>query len=172
MPAPTAARPTATIRQADASDTARLVELINAAYAIEDFLEGTRINADALAAHLEKGAILVAEERDGRLVACVYLEPRGERGYMGLLAVDPAQQRRGLAQQLAAAGEDWLIERGCQMIEILVLSLRPELLTLYRRFGFAETGTEEFRYPRAFKPGVECHCIKMEKPLTPPSQFC
>ena len=165
MRTPSTAQPTPTIRLADASDTAQLVELINAAYAIEDFLEGTRINADGLAAHLAKGTILLAEEADGRITACVYLEPRGTRGYLGLLAVDPARQGLGLARRMAAAGEDWFRARGCQVIEILILSLRPELLPLYQRFGFVETGTEEFRYPRAFKPGVECHCIAMEKRL-------
>jgi hypothetical protein len=44
--------------------------------------------------------------------------------------------------------------------------MRPELLPLYRRFGYVETGIEEeFRPTRALAPGVECHGIKMSKQL-------
>jgi hypothetical protein len=43
--------------------------------------------------------------------------------------------------------------------------MRPELLPLYRRFGYVETGTEEFQSSQALKPGVECHCIVMSKEL-------
>jgi hypothetical protein len=43
--------------------------------------------------------------------------------------------------------------------------LRPELLPIYRRFGFVETGTEEFTFPRTFKSPTECHCIVMSKQL-------
>jgi hypothetical protein len=50
-------------------------------------------------------------------------------------------------------------------VDISVLSLRPELLPLYRRFGFVETGCEEFAFSRALRPGAECHSIVMSKPL-------
>jgi len=50
-------------------------------------------------------------------------------------------------------------------VDISVLSLRPELLPLYRRYGFVETGTEEFHFSRNLRDGAECHCIVMSKPL-------
>jgi hypothetical protein len=46
-----------------------------------------------------------------------------------------------------------------------VLSLRPELLPLYRRFGFVESGTEEFNHGRTFREPVECHMVVMSKGL-------
>src|SRR5208283_3701629 len=74
-------------REATAADRPRLVALINAAFSIETFLEGTRTDEERLTAMMAKGAILVAEESDGRLLGSVYTERRGARGYMGQLAV-------------------------------------------------------------------------------------
>jgi len=50
-------------------------------------------------------------------------------------------------------------------VDVKVLSLRPELPPIYRRFGYRETGAEEFKAPRPLKDGVECHCIVMSKSL-------
>jgi len=84
---------------------------------------------------------------------------------MGMLAVDPACQGKGLASLMVRTAEDRMRRLGCEAVDISVLSLRPELLPIYRRFGFAETGTEEFRYGRTFREEVECHCIVMSKLL-------
>lgn len=154
-----------TIRLARGSDIPQLVSLVNGAFAIETFLEGTRTNPAQLAEHLEKGEILVLEDPSGLLLASVYVEPRGACGYMGMLAVHPAHQRAGLARRVIAAAEDRLRAAGCRAVEISVLSARPELLAPYRRFGFVETGTEPFTH-RIFRPGASAaHLILMSKPL-------
>ena len=139
--------------------------MINAAFAIETFLEGTRTDDERLAAMMQQGEILLAEEPSGQILASIYAETRGNRGYLGQLAVDPAHQRSGLGKQMLAAAEDHFCARGCEALDITVLSLRPELLPLYRRMGFVETGTEEFLPSRTLKDGQQCHCIKMSKPL-------
>jgi ribosomal protein S18 acetylase RimI-like enzyme len=151
-------------RMATAADLPRLVEMVNSAYSIESFLEGTRTNLERLADSLKTGNIFVLEE-DGNLLASAYTELRGPRGYLGMLAVDPAHQTRGLARRVFEAAEEYFRGQGCTAIDISVLSLRPELLPIYRRFGFVETGTEPFHFPRTFKEEVECHCILMSKPL-------
>jgi hypothetical protein len=51
-------------------------------------------------------------------------------------------------------------------MDITVLSLRPELPPFYRRLGYLESGTEEFRPSRPLKSGAECYCIVMSKGLT------
>ena len=153
-------------RMATAADLPRLVELINAAYSVESFLEGTRTDIEHLPASLETGTILVLEDGDDKLLASVYLELRGEHGYMGMLAVDPAFQGRGLSRVLFEPAEAYFRAQGCSVIDIQVLNLRPELLPLYRRLGFIETGIEDFSYPRTFREGTEpCHCIVMTKAL-------
>ncbi len=153
------------VRPASDADRDRLIQLINSAYSIETFFEGTRTDEERLGAMMRKGAILVAEDDSGRPLACVYTEVRGERGYLGQLAVDPASQGAGLGRRMVEAAEDRLRRHGCQAVDILVLSMRPELPPLYRKFGYVETGTEEFHSSRPLKPGVECHCIVMSKQL-------
>jgi ribosomal protein S18 acetylase RimI-like enzyme len=114
---------------------------------------------------MRKGNILVAENASGELLGCVYTEVRGARGYIGQLAVDPAHQRAGLGRLILESAEDHLRRRGCEAVDITVLSLRPELPPIYRRIGFVETGTEEFHPSVPLKPGLECHCIVMSKQL-------
>ena len=153
------------IRPARAEDRPRLIPLINSAFSVETFLQGPRTDEERLAASMEKGTILVAEGSEGRLLASVYTELRGKHGYVGMLAVDPDHQGSGFGRRLMKAAEERFRVEGCDAVEITVLSLRPELLPIYRRFGFVETGTEPFHYPHPLAPGLECHCIVMEKPL-------
>jgi ribosomal protein S18 acetylase RimI-like enzyme len=153
------------IRSANSSDRKRLIPLINSAFSVETFLQGPRTDEERLSSAMEKGTILLAEDDDGHLLASVYTELRGRHGYAGMLAVDPALQRSGLGRRMMEAAEMHFRRQGCEALEITVLSLRPELLPIYRRFGFVETGTEEFVYPHPIQDGLECHCIVMSKPL-------
>ncbi len=144
---------------------------MNAAFSLplEQVLEGTRTDAVRMAKLQAEGQFLVCEdnaaEDAGRIIAAVYTELRGERGYIGMLAVDPARQGAGLGRAMMQAAEDHLRQHGCNVADLTVLSLRPELPPVYRRFGYVEIGTDEFRPSRPLKAGVECHCIKMAKPL-------
>jgi ribosomal protein S18 acetylase RimI-like enzyme len=163
--AKSSSRLTAQIRLATATDAQRMIPLINAAYSVETFIDGTRTDEDRLAAMMEKGVILLAEDGSGQLLGCVYTEVRGSRGYLGQLAVDRARQGEGLGRLMVEAAEEHLRRQGCEALDITVLSLRPELPPLYRRLGFVETGTEEFVHPIPLKAGFECHCVVMSKQL-------
>lgn len=153
------------IRIAGAADRPRLIPLINSAFSIESFLEGTRTDEERLASVMQKGTILATEAACGELLGCIYTEVRGAHGYMGMLAVDPAHQGKGLARRLVAAAEEHLRGQGCEAVEIIVLSLRPDLPPLYRKLGYNETGTEDFQPSRKLKPGIKCHGIVMVKLL-------
>lgn len=152
-------------RLAGPADRPALIPLINAAFAIETFLEGTRTDEQRLAAMMDKGSLLLAENSAGQFLGCVYTEQREDRGYLGMLAVDPARQGSGLARRLVAAAEDRFRALGCRAVDISVLSLRPELPPIYRRYGYLETGVEEFRMSRTLKDQAGCHCIIMSKQL-------
>jgi ribosomal protein S18 acetylase RimI-like enzyme len=157
-------------RHATEDDAPRLIALINSAFAIETFLEGTRTDGVRLGAMMRKGAILVAEDiavgnAPGTIVGCVYTEVRGRRGYLGQLAVDGAHQGSGAARRMVQAAEDHLRLQGCEAVDIAVLSMRPELPAIYRRFGYIETGIEPFHPTQPLAPGVECHSIVMSKQL-------
>jgi ribosomal protein S18 acetylase RimI-like enzyme len=152
-------------RAATAADRTQLIALVNAAFSIETFLDGTRTDDVRLAAMMEKGTILTAEDGTGRLLASIYMEQRGRRGYLGMLAVDPARQCEGLSRRLVEAAEQRFRDQGCEGVDITVLNLRPELPRIYQRYGYSETGTEEFKPTQPLRPSKECRGIVMSKQL-------
>lgn len=154
-----------TIRVATPADVPAMVPLVNAAFAIETFLEGPRTDEKNLLEMMQKGEFLVVENSSGQTVACVYTELRGDRGYFGMLSVDPAHQGQGLGRSLIEAVEDRCRRQGCKFMDITVLSLRTELPPFYHKFGYVQSGTQEFRHSRPLRNGVECHCIIMSKAL-------
>lgn len=142
-----------------------MIPIINAAYAIETFIDGTRTDAERLPPMFDEGEFLVGEE-NGRLLASVYTEVRPEqRGYFGMLSVDPALQGKGLGRKMIEAAEAHLRRRGCDVIDISVVNLNTHLPPLYRKFGYVEVGVEEFHPSKPLKEGFEAHCIVMSKAL-------
>ena len=152
-------------RIATSADVPAMIPMVNAAFAVETFLEGSRTDREGMTAMMQKGEFLVAEAEAGQLVAAVYVERRNGRGYFGMLAFDPARQGSGFARVMIGAAEDHCRQLGCEFMDITVLSLRPELPAFYRKFGYIESGTEEFTPSRPPKGGVKCHCIIMSKRL-------
>src|SRR5262245_10957497 len=78
------------VRVAEPGDAGLIKEVINAAFRIAEgfFVAHDRIDLAEVRTSLVKGKFLLAEI-DGAVAGCVYFEPRGERSYLGLLAVDP-----------------------------------------------------------------------------------
>ena len=128
-----------TIRTATVADREPIRGLVNQAFEVERFLKrggGDRLQGDGeFEALWERGTFLVKEE-DGALVGCVYVEPRGERAYLGLLSIAPGRQGTGLGRQLNAAAEQFAREQGCRWMDLRVVSPRAEqLLPVYRKLG-------------------------------------
>jgi ribosomal protein S18 acetylase RimI-like enzyme len=153
------------IRAATAADGAAIVDLTNRAFAIETFLHGTRTDEETMAALWRKGEFLVAEDPAGTITASVYIELRRDRGYFGMLAVDPRRQGNGQGRALADAAEKHCRERGCRFMDITVLSLGRELLPFYHQLGYLQTGTAAFQPSRPLKDKVACHTIVLSKNL-------
>ena len=153
------------IRAATAADMPAMIPVVNTAFAIETFLDGTRTDEERMAEMMGKGEFLVAEDDAGQVVATVYIEVRGERGYFGMLAVDSRRQGTGLGRRMVEAAENHCRQHGCKQVDIVVLSLRTDLPPFYRKLGYVETGREDFRTSRPLKDGVECHGITMSKAL-------
>lgn len=151
------------IRIATMDDRTAMMPAINEAFAIEKFLEGTRTDEGRLAEMMESGEFLVAQNRSGEIVASVFVEVKGKRGYLGMLAVDPAEQGKGLGRVMVGAVENYCRKKGCSGVDLVIINLRTDLPPFYRKLGYVETGTEEFHPSRKLKPGVECHCIVMSK---------
>ena len=154
------------IRIATPADILAAIPVVNAAFALETFLEGTRTDETRFTEMMREGAFLVAtDDISGYIVASVYTECHGARGYFGMLAIEPSQQGTGLGRKMVEAAEEHCRKQGCKHMDITVLSLRPELPPFYRKLGYVETGTEEFHPSIPLKSGVECHCIIMSKVL-------
>jgi GNAT superfamily N-acetyltransferase len=151
------------VRVAAQGDVAELTKLINAAFVVErPFLEGERIDERGTREFSEKGKFLILEDSSG-MHGCVYCEVRGDRGYLGLLAVYPARQGTGLGRELMSAAEHYFRGAGCVAIDLRIISQRTPLAAFYGHFGYAETGTAPFA-PSSPKivPG---HYILMSKEL-------
>jgi len=153
-----------TTRIADAGDVSDVVALVCLAYRVETFfLEGDRTNAGDVRARMARGQFLLLEDSQGGLAGCVCVEVRGERGYFGMLAIDPARQRQGLGAQLVAAAEVHCRTAGCAEMEIDVVNLRTELPPFYRRLGYTENGSRPF--PDEERARIPCHLVVMAKAL-------
>lgn len=151
------------IRLAQTADVGALVSLINAAFRVEQpFIDGDRTDAAGVRAYMAKGRFLVAEESAG-LVGCVYVEFRGDRGYLGLLGVDPPRQGSGVGRKLMDAAEDYFREAGCRAVDLRIVSARTPLPAFYRHLGYLETGIAPFAPDVPLK--VPCHYILMAKSL-------
>jgi predicted N-acetyltransferase YhbS len=150
---------------ATAADLPSMLEIINSAFVVETFIEGTRTNEKQLRALMRKGQFLVARDEDRKIGASIYTELRGDRGYFGMLAVDPSRQGTGLGRVMVQAAEDSLRASGCSHVDISVLSLRTELFPFYVKLGYTETGTVPYHAPEQLKPGVVCNQVLMSKPL-------
>ncbi len=151
------------LRSATIDEAPAVTRLINGAFAPEiNFRDGPRTNSDALRQYFEKGRFFVVE-RDAQLIACVYVELRGERGYIGMLAVDPALQGQGMGRKLMNFAEAYLKRCRCALAELLIVNANSHLLNLYSKFGYQETGTAP--YPPEIPTKFPVHFIRMEKQL-------
>ena len=151
-------------RIATPADAANITAIINAAFRIaeEFFIDSNRITQAEVEKLLEKGAFLLAETGD-QLNGCVYVEPRGERSYLGLLSVDPGRQQGGLGSLLMNAAENYCRERGSRFMDILIVNLREDLPSFYRKRGYVANGTTPF--PEDVETKIPCHFINMAKSL-------
>ena len=87
-------------------DAEPLARLINQAFRSERFFsEEDRTSPAGVRDYMQKGTFLVLEE-DTNLAGCVYLEPRGDRFYLGLLSVEPSRQGGGLGSYLMQLAEE------------------------------------------------------------------
>ena len=144
------------LRAARREDAESLSALVNAAYRGDssrvgwtteaDLLGGQRTDDAAMREFLAGGAargdavMLLHEDAAGPL-ACVQLERRGERAYLGMLTIRPTAQGGGLGRALLAGAERharaaW----GARAIVMTVIEQRDELIAWYERRGYVRTG--------------------------------
>jgi N-acetylglutamate synthase-like GNAT family acetyltransferase len=152
------------LRVAGAHEAAAITRVINAAFrkAESFFIERDRIDLEKVQ-ELQRGGEFLVGENDGTIIGCVYVEMRGDRSYLGLLAVDPGAQKAGMGSKLMSAAEEHSRKAGSRFMDIQIVNLRRELPEFYRRRGYVEAGTAPF--PPEANPKVACHFVKMAKAL-------
>lgn len=158
------ARSMISFRDATANDVDAIVRVINTAFLVEQFfIERDRTTPETVRSLLKSGKFLLAED-GSNLVACIYVELRGEHGYFGMLSVGPSYQRMGVGRQLVAAAEKYFRDAGCRFSDLKIVNVRTKLQILYRQLGYFETGTAPYDDPTPTKMPV--HFITMSKRLT------
>ena len=152
------------VRLATREDAERIMTVINSAFRSAEafFIEADRIDLQSVVNFLDQGKFLLAES-GCNLLGCVYIEPRGERSYLGLLAVEPSRHRSGLGSTLMEAAENYCRDLGLSFMDIKIVNHRHDLPAFYLRRGYVETGTSPF--PTDIETKIPCHFIDMSKPL-------
>jgi len=139
------------ISKATHQDISTLNKLVNAAYRGDssrkgwtteaDLLDGTRIDEEAIKNLLqEKDSFILKFVEDEKIIGCVRLLKHDKQLYLGMFAVDPNVQNKGIGKKLLLAAEDEAQKQNCESIDMTVISLRKELIDWYKRNGYAETG--------------------------------
>lgn len=161
------------LRLATPDDAPALAKLINLAFQVErSFKIGDRTDPQQVRERFGAGSFYIVERNEGA-IGCVYIDVARSglggtgaigagAGYIGMLAVHPAQQGKGLGRQLMSFAESELRSRGCTRLQLRIVSLRPELLDFYHRQGYRETGTTTYPFPE--KVSQPIHFVNMEKP--------
>ena len=150
-------------RTGEAADAPAIAQLVNAAFRADRyFIDAGRTDPEKVSALLQKGKFLLFYE-EGVLAGCVYIELRGERGYFGLLSVDPQRQRSGIGTCLIDAAEEHCRSAGCRFMDLTFVNVRKELPGYYQRFGYVENDTLPFPADQVAK--IPVHLVRMSKPL-------
>lgn len=156
--------PMISLRLAREGDAETIARLVNTAFSVEQFfIERDRTNPAAVRGLMHQGKFLLAEE-ESQLVGCIYTEVRGERGYFGMLSIEPSRQGTGVGHKLVNAVEKAFRDQGCKFCDLKIVDVRTELHTLYRRWGYADAGTAVYDDPTPTK--IPVRFINMSKPLS------
>lgn len=128
------------LRNAALTEAAIIADLINRAFAVERFFKsGDRTNVAQIEKMLGEGDFLLLVDH-GKLTACVFLKLDEERAYAGMLAVEPDKQGKGLGRRMMREAESYARGHGCEVLDIRIVNVRPELSAIYERLGFVPTG--------------------------------
>ena len=73
--------------------------------------------------------------------------------YPGMLTVRPSLRAKSIGKQLLAAAENYARQNNCRHVEIMVISIRHELIARYNKHGYQSTGVTE-PFPPAGKFGI------------------
>jgi dTDP-4-amino-4,6-dideoxy-D-galactose acyltransferase len=83
--------------------------------------------------------------KDGqKILAMITLGVKDGRGDIGLLAVDPKAQGKGLGKTLVIAGINFFIEQGLKIAQVVTQGENQEACALYQKCGFKQEKVESY----------------------------
>jgi len=146
---------TLSIAKAEKQDAERIAALVNSVYRGEsskqgwtseaDLLSGLRTNAEEILRLISSDDSMVLLCRaEAELIGSVHLHRQAEQVCLGMLAVSPSLQGRGIGKRLLAAAEQaaqeaWAVNKSVMS----VISCRSELIAFYQRRGYRRTGVSK-----------------------------
>src|SRR2546423_13867391 len=116
------------VRRARPADVPALADLVNRAYAIEEFfVDGERTSPGEIERLV--GSFVVLETVDcTQLAGAIYVESSPDTGgYFGMLSVDPGMQGKGLGTRLVRIAEALCEAMGATTMRLRIVNLRDEL---------------------------------------------
>jgi GNAT superfamily N-acetyltransferase len=141
------------ISRATINDADEIIHLLNCAYRGEPSRQGwtteahliggdVRTNEESFTQVMDQhGSVILKYCNDeGRIVGTVNLQQHGSKIYLGMFAVDPKIQGKGIGKKIMEASENHAINLGCVAIYMHVISIRHELMEWYLRHGYIDTG--------------------------------
>jgi ribosomal protein S18 acetylase RimI-like enzyme len=143
------------IAVASKEDISSMVPLINSAYRGEESKRGWTTEADMVNGEIRTSenelerlmsnpaVTFLKYEETGVLVACVFLQQRDDKLYLGMLSVKPDQQAKGIGRKLIDAAEQLAKAKSLQAVIMRVIDRRTELIHWYERRGYSDTGLRE-----------------------------
>jgi GNAT superfamily N-acetyltransferase len=161
------------ITKAILADAAELTVLVNSAYRGESsqrgwtseahLLGGIRIDEPEMTKYLldPDTTILKYTNEEGQIIACVYLQVRKQKLYLGMLTVSPTLQTNGIGRQMLHEAELLAHQLNCFAIFMTVITTRLELIQWYERRGYHATG-KIVSFPTDTKFGVPKEPLDIE----------
>jgi len=145
---------------ANINEAQKINDLLNLAYRGDkgwttenSLVDGDRSITSDIKLSIENSIFLIYKQK-GDLVACICLETKDDKVYIGSFAVHPDYQAGGLGKSILNTAEKYAInELKAKEFIMVVLSKRTELIAFYERRGYHRTGVKQ-EYPLHLNVGT------------------
>ena len=143
------------IEPASIDDAKRIRDLINLSYRGKEgwtketeLVSGERISIEDTKALIQKNnSYMFIVSIDGIMIACICIEQKDEKAFIGAFAVAPSHQNVGIGKQVLSQEEDFASNQmKAKEIIMVVVSQRKELIDYYERRGYKRVGKTD-KYP-------------------------